>query len=59
MFLKTRIRENGIPFPLKLDVPNKETIKAIEKGHKIIFDKNSKSYDNINNLRKGLETEKH
>ena len=32
MFLRTTIRENGIPFALKLDVPNEVTAAAIEEG---------------------------
>ena len=34
MFLRTTIREHGIPFELKLDIPNKITIEAIEEGKK-------------------------
>lgn len=30
IFLKQAVRENGIPFQLKLETPNIETIKAIE-----------------------------
>lgn len=30
MFLRTAIRENGIPFNLTLDTPNSITLKAIE-----------------------------
>lgn len=30
LFLRKAIRENGIPFDLKLDTPNEETLKAIE-----------------------------
>ena len=29
MFLRASIRESGIPFGLKLDIPSDETIKAI------------------------------
>ena len=32
LFLRTTIREHCIPFELKLDMPNKTTIEAIEKG---------------------------
>ncbi len=32
MFLRTAIREHGIPFELKLDVPNDTTAAAIEDG---------------------------
>ncbi|MBR1753417.1 type II toxin-antitoxin system RelB/DinJ family antitoxin [bacterium] len=30
MFVKAVIRENRIPFELSLDIPNEETLKAIE-----------------------------
>ena len=32
MFLKTAIREHGIPFDLKLDVPNETTAAESEEG---------------------------
>ncbi|EEI83086.1 addiction module antitoxin, RelB/DinJ family [Anaerococcus tetradius ATCC 35098] len=31
MFLRASIRESGIPFELKLDIPKDETIKAKKK----------------------------
>lgn len=34
MFLRTVIREQRIPFELKMDVPNAKTIEAIEEGRK-------------------------
>ena len=55
MFLRASIRESGIPFDLKLNQPNEETIKAIEEGRKIAEDKNVRSYDSIDDLRKALE----
>ncbi|WP_297689406.1 type II toxin-antitoxin system RelB/DinJ family antitoxin [uncultured Anaerococcus sp.] len=55
MFLRASIRESGIPFDLKLNHPNEETIKAIEEGRRIARDKNVRSYDNIDELRKALE----
>lgn len=36
IFLKQSIREHGIPFELKLNVPNNETVAAINEGQKII-----------------------
>lgn len=36
MFLRQTIRENGIPFELKLKIPNVETIAAIKEGTEII-----------------------
>ena len=32
MFLRTAIREHGIPFDLKLDVPNETTATESEEG---------------------------
>ena len=36
MFLRQAIRENGIPFELKINQPNSETLKAISEGEQII-----------------------
>ena len=55
MFLRACIRESGIPFELKLNVPSDETIEAIEEGRMIAKDMNVKSYDNMDDLRKALE----
>ena len=55
MFLRASIRESGIPFDLKLNVPNNETIKAIEEGRMIAKDEKIKAYDNMDDLRKALE----
>ena len=55
MFLRASIRESGIPFELKLDIPKDETIKAIKEGRIIAKDKKFIDYDNIDDLRKALE----
>lgn len=55
MFLRASIRENGIPFDLKLDIPSDETIKAIEEGRMIAKDKNVTAYDSMDDLRETLE----
>ena len=55
MFLRASIRESGIPFDLKLNIPDDETIKAIEEGRMIAKDKKARSYDNMDDLRKALE----
>ncbi len=39
IFLRTAVREHGIPFSLKLDVPNEVTAAAIEEGRRIASDK--------------------
>lgn len=38
MFLRASIRKGGIPFDLTLDVPNKETLEAIEEGRRLAID---------------------
>lgn len=55
MFLRASIRKGGIPFDLKLDVPNKETLEAIEEGRRLAMDPSTPSYDNIEDLRKALD----
>lgn len=54
MFLRTAIRENGIPFTLKLDIPNSITESAIEEGRKIAYDDTVKGYSSIKELKKAL-----
>ena len=55
MFLKTAIRENRIPFELKLEEePNEVTMKAIEEGRQIAKDDSVKGYDSIEELREAL-----
>ena len=55
IFLRTAIRERGIPFELKLDVPNETSIAAIEEGRKMASDPSSPRYSNIDELRDALE----
>lgn len=54
MFLRSTIRENGIPFNLSLNTPNKKTAQAIEEGKKILDDDSIESYSNIEDLKKAL-----
>ncbi len=51
MFLKQTIRENGIPFPLKLNTPNEITREAIEEGRRIAADPDIKGYKSLRDLR--------
>lgn len=37
------------------NIPNEETIKAIEEGRKMLLDKNTSSYSNMDDLIKALE----
>lgn len=45
MFLQTAIREPGIPFELKFDVPNETTASVIKESKKLI--KNSSHRDTL------------
>ncbi len=55
MFLRTTIRENGIPFSLKLEVQNDTTIAAIEEGRRIASDSHVKGYRNMEDLKAALD----
>jgi len=55
IFLRTTIREHGIPFTLKLDVPNEVTAAAIEEGRRIAADSSVKGYTNMDDLKAALE----
>ena len=55
MFLRASIRKGGIPFDLTLDVPNKETLEAIEEGRRLAMDPSTPLYDNREDLRRALE----
>lgn len=55
MFLRTTIRENGIPFSLKLDVPNEITAAAIEEGRRIASNNSVKGYTSMDDLKAALE----
>ena len=54
IFLRQTIRENGIPFELKLNVPNDVTAAAIEEGRKLAYDKTASGYTNMKNKKAGL-----
>ncbi|WP_251183151.1 type II toxin-antitoxin system RelB/DinJ family antitoxin [Anaerocaecibacter muris] len=54
IFLKAVIRENGLPFDMRVESPNAETIAAIEEGRKIAHDPNVKGYTSIEELRAAL-----
>ena len=55
MFLRTAIREHGIPFELKLDVPNDSTAAAIEEGRKLTADPKAPRYSSMEELKAALE----
>lgn len=57
IFLRQSIRENGIPFALRLDVPNDTTAAAIAEGRRIAADKDQKGCSNMDDLKAALNNE--
>ena len=55
MFLRTAIREHGIPFELKLDVPNETTAATIAEGRKLMDDPLAPRYSSVDALKAALE----
>ena len=55
IFLRTAIREHGIPFELKLDVPNETTVAAIEEGRKMMSDPFAPKYSGMSAFKAALE----
>lgn len=55
LFLRTSIREHGIPFALKLDVPNEATAAAIAEGKKLMDDPSAPRYTSMEALKAALD----
>ena len=55
IFLRTAVREHGIPFELKLEVPNEITAAAIEEGRKLMADPSAPRYSSMDELKEALE----
>lgn len=55
MFLRTAIREHGIPFELKLEMPDEVTAAAIEEGRKLAEDPSTPRYSSMESLKAALE----
>ena len=54
IFLRTAIREHGIPFELKLEVPNDSTAAA-EEGRKMMKDPSAPRYSSMDALKAALD----
>ncbi len=55
IFFRQAIRENGIPFGLTLNTPNKETLEAIKEVQKMKKNPSlGKSYNNVDDMMKEL-----
>lgn len=55
MFLRTAVREHGIPFELKLDVPNETTAAAIEEGRRLMADPSAPKYSSMDAIKATLD----
>ena len=55
MFLRQTIRENGIPFELKLNTPNAQTAAAIEEGRRLAYDNTAAGYTSMDDLKAALD----
>lgn len=55
IFLRQSIRENGIPFELRLDSPNPVTAAAIDEGRRLAYDDSVKAYADIEALKAALD----
>ena len=55
IFLRQVVREKGIPFDVKLKVPNEVTLAAFEEGKKLLNDSSAPSFNNLEDLKTALE----
>ena len=50
MFLRQAVRRQAIPFELKLDNPNAETVAAMLEAQRLCGDPNAKSYNSFSDI---------
>ena len=55
LFLRASNRAAGIPFDLKLDMPNEETRRAIEEGRQSARDPGVPAYESVDDLKAALD----
>lgn len=55
IFLRTAIREKGIPFPLQLKTPEDITRAAIEEGRQMMNDPHATGYKDMASFKKALD----
>ena len=54
MFYKQVIRTNSIPFELKADIPNKETLEALKEAEEMDKNNTGKTYHSAKELMEDL-----
>lgn len=55
IFVRQALREGGIPFAIKLEQPNKETLAAMLEAERIAADPAVKGYDDLDELLTDLK----
>jgi DNA-damage-inducible protein J len=55
VFAKTVVREQKIPFEIKADIPNADTLQAIQEVEDMIRNGTGKQYNSIQELFKELD----
>ena len=50
IFVRQSLREGGIPFDIKLEQPNRETIAALLEAERIAKDPSVKGYNDLDEL---------
>lgn len=55
MFLRKSIREQAIPFVMRLEVPNAQTRETLQKAERMLADPNTKRYHTVDELLDELE----
>ena len=56
LFLHQCVMRGGIPFSFKIPHYNKRTLESMAEARRISRDPNSPSYDNLDDLKKALES---
>lgn len=56
MFLRQSIREQGIPFQLKINTPNEVTSSAFEEGDRMINDPTAPRFPSVESLLEDLNS---
>ena len=55
IFVRQSLREGGIPFEIKMERPNKETIAAMLEAERIAKDPNIKHYSDVEEALRELK----
>ena len=52
VFIKQAIRQQAIPFRIARDIPNRDTLEAIEEVQRLKNEPTKKTYDSFNDILK-------